>query len=159
MASSAWESTALFVVYDEGGGFFDHVAPNILERVPTASPDHNNAVGPGFRVPLTIVSPWARPGTVFKDRLDHTSILQFIERTFSTKAHPLKLPTINAARRQLADLRQAFDFKQRPETPSLPTPHELFSQADKTVLMLNLDRTLADCATTLPTWLPQLLGV
>jgi len=159
MESSAWESTVLFLTYDEGGGFFDHVPPRILEHVPTALPDSGTAVGPAFRVPLTIVSPWVRSGTVFKGTLDHTSILQFVEHTFSTKTNPLKLPTIDARRRTLADLRGAFDFSQPAPPPTLPTPRELFAAADQTVLTLDASRTVVDCATTLPNWLLPLLGI
>jgi len=120
MGSSAWDSTALFLTYDEGGGFFDHVPPQILEHVPATLADGGAAVGPAFRVPLIIVSPWARSGTVFKRALDHTSILQFVERTFSTKSHPLKLPTIDARRRTLADLRGAFELAFPGSTASPP---------------------------------------
>src|ERR1700746_234150 len=122
MASSAWSSTPLFITYDEGGGFFEHVPPSILEYVPAALPDGGLAVGPGFRVPLTIVSPWVPPNTVFKKRADHTSILQFVERTFSTASRPLTLSTIAPARRDLADLTEAFDFAQQQTGPGLPTP-------------------------------------
>jgi len=98
-SSSAWDSSVLFLTYDEGGGYFDHVAPQILESVPQGLPDAGTAVGPAFRVPLFIVSPWARPGTVFKPVVDHTSILQFIEHNFSTSGHRVFLPTIDPARR------------------------------------------------------------
>src|SRR5580658_5045875 len=159
MASSAWESTALFVTYHEGGGYFDHVAPKILEYVPAGLPDAGLAVGPAFRVPLIAVSPWSRPGTVFKGTIDHTSILQFIERTFSTPAQPVHLSTIDPARRELDDLSAIFDFTQAPIAPALPTVGQLWPQADKTVLMLNLERTLASCSLTAPQWLDSLLGV
>jgi phospholipase C len=159
MASSAWESTALFVTYDEGGGFFEHVPPKILEYVPASLPDGKLAVGPAFRVPLTIVSPWAPANTVFKEAIDHTSILQFIERTFSTKSAPVRLSTIAPARRKLADLTAAFDFNQAPNVPSLPTPVQLYPYAKQTVLTLNLERTVASCSTSIPSWLPSLLGV
>src|SRR5258708_6780262 len=78
MQSSAWDSTVLVLTYDEGGGFFDHVPPQILEYAPDNLPSSDSAVRPAFRVPLFVVSPWARPGAVFKHLLDHTSILQFI---------------------------------------------------------------------------------
>ena len=159
MASSAWESTALFLTYDEGGGFFDHVAPDILEHVPAGLPDAGTAVGPAFRVPLIAVSPWVRPGTVFKHTIDHTSILQFIERTFSTKARPVKLSTIDSARRELDDLTKIFDFAQPPISPTLPRPEQLWPHADKTLLTLNLTRTLASCSLTAPDWLGSVLGV
>jgi phospholipase C len=57
MASSAWDSSVLFLTYDEGGGFFDHVPPAVLETVPSALPDAGEAVGPGFRVPLSSSRP------------------------------------------------------------------------------------------------------
>jgi phospholipase C len=159
MNSSAWDSTALFVTYDEGGGFFETVPPIILEDVPQTLPDPGFAVGPGFRVPLFIVSPYAKTGTVFKPVIDHTSILQFVESTFSTKAKPVYLPTIAPERRSLNKLKAAFDFTQTPVAPSLPTAAELYAKAKNEVLVLNADGTVASCATTAPKWLPQLLGV
>jgi|HubBroStandDraft_4_1064222.scaffolds.fasta_scaffold26842_3 phospholipase C len=159
MASSAWSSTALFVAYDEGGGFFEHVAPDILENVPATLPDAGVAVGPAFRVPLFVVSPYAPVNKVFKEAMDHTSILQFIERTFSTKRNPITLSTIAPARRDLADLTKAFDFKQAPSSPTLPTPAQLFPYAKQEILTLNLTRTLADCSINAPSWLASLLGV
>jgi phospholipase C len=159
MSSSAWESTAMFLTYDEGGGYFEHVAPHILESVPAGLVDAGEAVGPGFRVPLITVSPWVKPGSVFKGTTDHTSILQFVERTFSTKTNPLYLSTIAPKRRTLTSLSEAFDFTQTPITPSLPTAASLYSQANDTVLTLNAERTVADCTTNLPSWLPSLLGV
>jgi phospholipase C len=155
MSSSAWSSSALFVTYDEGGGYFEHVPPQILEDVPGALLDAGLAVGPGFRVPLTIVSPFAPPNNVFKGVMDHTCILQFIERNFSTAANPVTLPTITAARRDLADLTGAFDFTQAANTPSLPTAQDLYGQARKVILDPN---TPDGCSTDLPAWLLQLLG-
>jgi phospholipase C len=156
MSSSAWASSALFVTYDEGGGYFDHVPPEILEYVPASLLDAGQAVGPAFRVPLTIVSPYAPANTVFSGVTDHTCILQFIERNFSSAAKPVTLPTISAARRDLADLTSAFDFTQAPNTPTLPTAEQLWSQASKTIL----DASAADgCSTLLPSWLLQLFGV
>jgi phospholipase C len=156
MQSSAWSSSALFFTYDEGGGYFDHVAPQILEHVPAALPDAGLPVGPGFRVPMTIISPYAPANTVFKGVTDHTSILQFIERNFSTAATPVMLPTIAAARRDLADLTSAFDFSQPANTPALPTAAELWPQAKK----IFLDAAEADgCTTVVPSWIPALFGV
>jgi phospholipase C len=159
MASSAWESTVLFLTYDEGGGFFDHVPPQILEEVPAGLPSARTAVGPGFRVPLFVVSPWARPGYVYKHLADHTSILQFIERTFSAGGHQVHLPTIGGERREQPDLTKALDFTQAPIRPALPSPQQLFASANQTVLTLNAARTGIACATGVPAWLPPLLGV
>lgn len=159
MNSSAWDSTALFVTYDEGGGFFDHVRPEILEAVPAGLPDAGMAVGDGFRVPLFVVSPWAKPGAIFKKTVDHTSILQFIERTFTAGTQSVHLPTIATRRRGLTDLTEALDFTQTPIAPPLPTAAELYARASQDVLVLNGDRTVASCATGVPDWLPSLLGV
>jgi len=46
-----------------------------------------------------------------------------------------------------------------PVAPALPTPQQLFAQANQTVLILNADKTVADCSTNAPAWLPSLLGV
>jgi phospholipase C len=130
-----------------------------LERVPASLPDAGSAVGPAFRVPMIVVSPWTPPGTVFKPVIDHTSILQFVESNFSTATAPVFLPTIDSSRRKLNHLSKAFNFNQRPILPHLPSVQKLFYKADDLILTLNAQRTIADCSTTLPTWLPQLLGV
>jgi phospholipase C len=85
-ASPAWGSTAVLITYDEGGGFFDHIAPKQLD-----------AFGPGIRVPMLIVSPFARPGFVDTTFSDHASVLKFIEFVFG-------LPT-------LASINHQFDTK------------------------------------------------
>jgi phospholipase C len=74
-ASKAWASTAILITYDEGGGFFDHRAPAQLD-----------AFGPGIRVPMTIVSPHAKPGFVDTSFSDHSSVLKFIEAVFGLPA-------------------------------------------------------------------------
>ena len=159
MDSSAWESTALFLTYDEGGGFFEHVPPNILEWVPEGLPDAGAAIGPAFRVPLFVVSPWAPANTIFNGVVDHTSVLQFIEQTFTTGNTTVHLPAIAKHRRRLDGLVEAFDFSQAPNSPQLPLAKHLFLQAKQLVLALNADHTVADCSTTLPSWLLPLLGV
>jgi phospholipase C len=83
-ASPAWSSTAILITYDEGGGFFDHLAPAQLD-----------AYGPGIRVPMTVVSPHAKPGYVDTTFSDHSSVLKFIEAVFG-------LPT-------LASINHEFD--------------------------------------------------
>lgn len=70
-ASAAWATTAIFITYDEGGGFFDHKAPKQLD-----------AYGLGIRVPTLVVSPYAKKGHVSTARSEHSSILKFIEYVF-----------------------------------------------------------------------------
>jgi phospholipase C len=75
--SPQWERTLLIVVYDEHGGFFDHVAP------PEAADDDPEVFGRyGVRVPALIVSPWIEPGSVSHALFDHTSIIKTILSRF-----------------------------------------------------------------------------
>ena len=159
MQSSAWASSVLFLTYDEGGGFFETVAPQILEKVPAPLPQAGAAAGPFSRVPLFVVSPYARRNFVFKGTTDHTSILQFIESTFSTPGTPVHLPTISPGRRTLNNLAGAFNFRQLPNSPALPTAAQLYSQANQTLLVLNAQGLVVSCGTTAPSWLPQVLGL
>ncbi|HEX4633190.1 MAG TPA: alkaline phosphatase family protein [Gemmatimonadales bacterium] len=67
--SPAWKHTAIIITYDEHGGFWDHVAPPVVDRW-----------GPGSRVPALVISPFARRGHVDHHRYDTTSILALIEQ-------------------------------------------------------------------------------
>jgi phospholipase C len=67
--SAAWESSAYIITYDEHGGYFDHVAPPQLD-----------AFGLGVRVPLWVISPWARKNHLEPTVYDLTSTLKFLER-------------------------------------------------------------------------------
>jgi phospholipase C len=79
--SAHWERTLLIVVYDEHGGFFDHVAP------PEAPDDDPETFGRyGVRVPALIVSPWIEPGSVSHTLFDHTSIIKTILMRFCPDA-------------------------------------------------------------------------
>jgi phospholipase C len=80
--SPHWERGAFVLVYDEWGGFFDHVAPPLLRDDRTSSQDDDNFGQAGFRVPAVLASPFARRGYVDHRRYDHTSILRFIEWRF-----------------------------------------------------------------------------
>jgi phospholipase C len=66
-AGPVWRDTALVLNYDESGGFYDHIPP---------------PAGRGYRVPCTVVSPFARPGHVSHAVYDHASALALVERTF-----------------------------------------------------------------------------
>ena len=87
-----WRNTAIIITYDEHGGFWDHVAPPVVDRW-----------GPGSRVPAIIISPFARRHHVDHHRYDTTSILAFIERRWGLA--PLTDRDANAN-----DLTAAFDF-------------------------------------------------
>jgi phospholipase C len=91
MASPQWRSIVLFVTYDEHGGFYDHVAPPRAIPPDDIQPilDVQDGTFPagydryGFRVPLTVISPWSRPNYVSRRVADHTSILSFIEHRWN----------------------------------------------------------------------------
>src|SRR5262245_12317901 len=80
--NATWASTAILLTYDENGGFFDHVPPEQLD-----------AFGPGLRVPMLIVSPYAKPGFVDTTFSDPGSVLKFIEKVFG-------LPTLASINHQ-----------------------------------------------------------
>jgi phospholipase C len=144
---SVWSKTALFITYDENGGFFDHVPPptapaGTAGEYLTVSPlpsDAGRVAGPiglGFRVPLLVVSPFARGGLVCSDVFDHTSLLRFLETRFGAE-----VPNLSAWRRSVTgDLTSAFNFaKVDASVPSLPQP----SATDSRV-------TMSSCATSAP---------
>ena len=99
MQSDYWNSTAIFITWDDWGGWYDHVPPPQVDKF-----------GYGFRAPLLIISPYAKQGFVDHTLSDHTSILKFIETLFSLS--PLAERDAKAN-----DLMEAFDFSQSPVTP------------------------------------------
>ncbi len=109
LRSPNWERSALFINYDEHGGFYDHVPPPAAiapDDIPPKLPPGSQPGGYdryGFRVPLIAVSPFARRGYVSRVVQDHTSTLAFIERTWNIGA--ITLRDANAA-----DLTDYFDF-------------------------------------------------
>jgi phospholipase C len=92
MASRLWARSALFVVYDEHGGFADHVAPPVACEPDDLTPRINSTPAPGrfdrlgVRVPFMVVSPYARRHFVSHRTFDHASILRFIEARFGLPA-------------------------------------------------------------------------
>jgi phospholipase C len=94
--SPYWGASAIFITWDDFGGFFDHVAPPQVDQF-----------GYGFRVPCLVVSPFAKPGFLDHATNDHTSILKFVETRFGLSP----LSTRDAAANDMAE---AFDFSQQP---------------------------------------------
>ena len=74
-----WETTALFITYDEHDGYFDHVLPGSPETTVTDEFIGGLPIGFGPRVPMIICSPWTRGGFVDSNSYDHTSMLRFLE--------------------------------------------------------------------------------
>jgi len=101
MQGPEWNSTAIFVTWDDFGGFFDHVAPPKTDQY-----------GYGPRVPLLIISPYAKAGFISHTQYEFASILKFIENDFGIS--PLTQRDANAN-----DTTDSFDFNQTP-LPPLP---------------------------------------
>ena len=125
---SLWAKTALFVTWDENGGFFDHVAPPVppagsagefitVSPLPDIAQGINGPIGLGFRVPMLVISPFSRGGFVSSDVFDHTSTLRFLETRFG-----VKVPNLSKWRRShTGDLTSAFNFvSPNVSVPSLP---------------------------------------
>ncbi len=92
MKSPNWKNTALFITYDEHGGYFDHVPPPRAIRPDSIKAMTKPGDPPGdysrlgFRVPLMVVSPWAKPNYTSRVVQDHTSLTAFIERKWNLPA-------------------------------------------------------------------------
>jgi phospholipase C len=116
MSGPEWSSTAIFLTWDDWGGFYDHVPPPAV--------DEN---GYGFRVPFLVISPYARRGFVDHQTLSLDAINKFIEDDFldgqrldpRTDGRPDPRPTVREALPQLGNLAADFDFTQPPRPPML----------------------------------------
>ena len=96
MRSSAWNSSAFMLLYDDWGGWFDHVVPPQVD-----------AYGYGLRVPGILVSPYAKVGSIDNTQLDFTSVLKFIEANWNVAP----LASRDAAANNILS---GFDFTQAP---------------------------------------------
>ncbi len=100
--SQYWQNTAIIITWDDWGGWYDHVAP----------PPGKNSYEYGFRVPLIVVSPYAKVGYISKQTHDFGSILKFIEGVFNL---PTIDPSIGFADSYAPDnLSDCFNFNQTP---------------------------------------------
>jgi phospholipase C len=148
MHGPAWESTLLLWIYDEHGGYYDHVpppaavapddvparnwqlstswartllrvlAPKLLAQLASADDGPVGYDRYGFRVPAVIVSPYARPDFVLHDVLDHTSVLKLIEEKWN-------LPPLTRRDAAAVSPLGALNFDAPPAfrtPPELPTP-------------------------------------
>jgi len=122
--SPSWPRTMLIVVYDEGGGYYDHVPPSAVapDDVPPAThvpPDQPGGYDQlGFRVPCIVVAPFAKAGHVSHVVYDHTSILKTIQ-------HKWNLPPLTRRDAAAADLLDFLDLTGAPaflQPPPLPPP-------------------------------------
>ena len=112
-----WAKTVVLFVYDENGGFFDHVAPPTpppgtpgeeltVRPLPKDAGGVAGPIGLGFRVPAMVISPFSRGGYVCSDTFDHTSLLRFLETRFGVKVPNLS----NWRRKTCGDLTSTLDL-------------------------------------------------
>ena len=109
--SKYWNSTAIIVMWDDWGGWFDHVNPPQY-----ADPQTHAREGLGFRVPLIVISPYAKPGYISHNQHEIASTLHFIERTFGLPpiCHPHCMPSTKYADERADAFDDIFDYSQRP---------------------------------------------
>jgi phospholipase C len=121
MRGPDWDTTAIFLTWDDWGGFYDHVEPPRVDRN-----------GYGIRVPGLLISPWARAGTIDSQVLSFDAYLKLIEDLFlaeerldpDTLSRPDSRPTVREEVGILGNLLREFDFSQDPLPPLVldPTP-------------------------------------
>lgn len=104
MQGPDWSSTAVFIVWDDFGGFYDHVPPPVVDKF-----------GLGPRVPLLVISPYAIPGKISHTQYEFSSVIKFIEERFG-------LPPLTNRDTQANDLTDVFDFNQAPLAPYILKP-------------------------------------
>jgi phospholipase C len=119
MRSPCWGSTAIFLSWDDWGGFYDHVVPPNV--------DQN---GYGLRVPGIVISPYAKAGYIDRQQLGHDAYLKFIEDDFlggsrlnpAADGRPDRRPSVREEAPGLGNLEADFNFNQSPRAPLiLPT--------------------------------------
>jgi len=104
MQGSDWSSTAIFLIWDDFGGFYDHVPPPGIDQF-----------GLGPRVPLIILSPYARPSYISHTQYEAASVLKFIEEVFN-------LPSLGQRDVNANDTVDSFSFSQTPNPPLVLPP-------------------------------------
>ena len=118
MRGPQWDSTAIFLTWDDWGGFYDHVKPPVVD-----------ALGYGLRVPGIVISPYARQGFVDHQVLSFDAYAKFIEDDFlggqrldpNTDGRPDSRPDVRENASILGNLVADFNFDQAPRPPA-PLP-------------------------------------
>ena len=120
MNSPDWSSTAIFLNWDDWGGFYDHVVPPVVD-----------GAGYGLRVPGIVISPYARRGYIDHQTLSQDAYVKFIEDDFlggqrldpKTDGRPDSRPDVRENDPGLGNLSLDFDFNQSPRPPLILSPY------------------------------------
>jgi phospholipase C len=120
MNSPEWNSSAIFLTWDDWGGFYDH-----------ADPIRIDSMGYGIRVPGLVISPYAKEGFIDSQTLSPDAYLKFIEDRFlagqrldpKNDGRPDSRPSVREAEPKLGDVANDFDFTQSPRPPVLLDPN------------------------------------
>jgi hypothetical protein len=134
MQGPDWDSTAIFLSWDDWGGFYDHEVP------PSA-----DANGYGIRVPALVISPWAKQGYIDHQVLSFDAYLKFIEDDFlrgqrldpNTDGRPDPRTSVREDSPLLGDLVNDFDFTQVPRRPLVLSPYPVALDQDTSPLDAN----------------------
>jgi phospholipase C len=118
MQGPDWNSTAIFVSWDDWGGFYDHVVPPTVDQY-----------GYGLRVPAFVVSPYAKQDYIDHSTYSFDSWLKLVEERFG-------LQPMTAREPQALDMRATFDFTQKPRTPVMLNPTLLGSVYPQTLQVI-----------------------
>jgi phospholipase C len=122
--SAAWHDSAFILTYDEGGGLYDHVLPAREIKPDNSAPVLRSTDKPGdfnqtgFRIPVVVISPWARPSFVSHTTRDYTSILRLIEDAFIPSTFSPRSLTLRDANAD--NMMEFFDFSAGPPLLSPP---------------------------------------
>jgi phospholipase C len=114
MRSPDWDSSAIFLAWDDWGGFYDNVPPPKVDRL-----------GYGLRVPSMVISPYAKAGYIDHQTLSFDAFNKFIENDFlggqrldpKTDGRPDRRPDVRENKPILGELAKDFDFSQQPRSP------------------------------------------
>jgi len=120
MQGPDWTSTAIFITWDDWGGFYDHVVP-----------PRTDSMGLGIRVPGLVISPYAKRGYIDHQVLSPDAYLKFIEDVFlngqrlnpKTDGRPDSRPFVREDNPMIGDLMKDFDFSQTPQSPLVLPVH------------------------------------
>jgi phospholipase C len=119
MRSPEWRDTAVFITWDDWGGFYDHMQPPNVD-----------ALGYGIRAPGLVISPYARQAYVDHQTLSSDAYLKFIEDRFlggqrldpSNDGRKDSRPSVRESKPILGDMTSDFDFTQLPRTLPILDP-------------------------------------